>query len=176
MAAECGFNLSFVGKAGFGSGFAEEFAQFLRNPRILAKGVGKLFHMRGSSASLEFEERLRKSEFLVNGLTVYESTTLPLCPEALEGLVKRLGSVSLIVLTSPLGVTTLNASLSEYRELLCKIPIAVIGPKTAEAAKEQGFRLEVVSAEPSVESLVSAVVQYFRPGNEPLSLQTEQIL
>ena len=176
MAAECGFNLSFVGKAGYGSGFAEEFAQFLRNPRILGKGVGKVFHMRGSSASLEFEERLKATEFLVCGLTVYESVPLSLRPEALAGLMETLGKVALIVLTSPLSARALNAELSQSRELLRTIPIAVIGPKTAEEAKELGLRLEVISDEPSVESLVSGIVQYFGPGNEPLSLQTEQII
>jgi uroporphyrinogen III methyltransferase/synthase len=66
--------------------------------------------------------------------------------------------IDCIVFTSPSAVRNLAESVEQpITEILKSIPIAVIGPVTADAARELGLTVGIIPAESTIDSLVLAV-------------------
>jgi len=85
--------------------------------------------------------------------------TLPADPEALRplaDLVER-GQVDAIVFASPSAVRAVAVALGERAGLLARASIAVIGPTTAEAARQQGWPVAVRPSYPDTGALAEAI-------------------
>lgn len=72
------------------------------------------------------------------------------------------GGIAIMTFTSPSGVRSLIGGMeSELLSHLARIPVACLGPITAQAARELGLRVEIVAQEHTVQGLVRALVASF---------------
>jgi uroporphyrinogen III methyltransferase/synthase len=112
-------------------------------------------------------EELRKAGAVVDVVEVYR-TVLPKenVAEVREILKKR--DVSAITFTSSSTVANFVEMLGreEARELIAGIPVASIGPITAEKAKALGIETAVMPAEYTIPALVQALVEYFKRSDQ----------
>jgi uroporphyrinogen III methyltransferase/synthase len=108
-------------------------------------------------------EELRKAGAVVDVVEVYQ-TVLPKenIAEVRDLLKKR--EVSAITFTSSSTVGNFVEILGpeEARELTAGIPVASIGPVTAEKAKALGIETAVMPDEYTIPALVQALVEYFK--------------
>lgn len=97
---------------------------------------------------------LRERGVRVTRVSAYR--TVPATPGELEALTRELeaGTVDLLTFTSP---STAAGFLEAVGPAGSGVPAAVIGPVTAEAAAELGFRVVAVAEEHTVTGLVAAV-------------------
>ncbi len=70
-------------------------------------------------------------------------------------------TIDFVVFTSPSSAENLSALVSEreFVRLLERTPAATIGPVTAEAARNLGFRIALVAPEHTIEGLVKSLVE-----------------
>ncbi len=75
-------------------------------------------------------------------------------------------AIDFVVLTSPSSAENLGALLpeSDLVRLLERTPAAAIGPVTAEAARNLGFRIAVVAQEHTIDGLVQSLAEVGRVG------------
>lgn len=113
-------------------------------------------------AGPELAEALRAAGAEVVEVVAYR--TLPETAGA-EELIRLLegGRVDAITLTSASTARNLAALVGSARPLLERVKIVCIGPVTARAAAEAGLKVDVVAGEHTLEGLVRAVVEAFRP-------------
>ncbi len=71
------------------------------------------------------------------------------------------GRIDCVVFTSPSAAENLTSLLPEkqYLRLLKRTPAAAIGPVTAEAVRQLGFRVAIVADEHTVDGLVQSLVE-----------------
>jgi uroporphyrinogen III methyltransferase/synthase len=108
-------------------------------------------------------EELRKAGAVVDVVEVYR-TVLPKenVSEIREQLKK--GEISALTFTSSSTVSNLVDMLGkeEVRALTAGIPVAAIGPITAEKARELGIQTTVMPREYTIPALVQALADYFK--------------
>lgn len=94
--------------------------------------------------------------------------TLPADPELLRPLgdLAERGEVDAIVFASPSAVRAVATALGDRARLLARATIAVIGPTTAEAARQQGWPVAVRPSYPDTGALAEAIAARLgrRPG------------
>ncbi|MFC1822701.1 uroporphyrinogen-III C-methyltransferase [Thermodesulfobacteriota bacterium] len=90
-------------------------------------------------------------------------------PDNDKGRVRQLlesGEMDMVTFTSSSTVTNFVGMFGGQREQLQlwmeKVAIACIGPITAETAQEKGFQVSTMPPEYTIESLVQAIVHYFK--------------
>ena len=84
-------------------------------------------------------------------------------PPALPSLLREGKAPDLIVFASPSAVKAFSAMLTEDEQTaLVDAAAACIGPVTAEAAREAGFRIAVLPVESTVGGLMEAMDQFFQ--------------
>jgi uroporphyrinogen III methyltransferase/synthase len=111
-------------------------------------------------------EELRKAGAVVDVVEVYR-TVLPKENVAeVRDLLRKRG-ISAITFTSSSTVGNFVEMLGpkEAQDLTAGIPVASIGPITAEKAKALGIETTVMPAEYTIPSLVQALVEYFKRGD-----------
>jgi uroporphyrinogen III methyltransferase/synthase len=110
---------------------------------------------------------LRKAGAVVDVVEVYQ-TVLPKEDVAEVRELLRRGEVSAITFTSSSTVGNFVEMLGpeEARQLTAGIPVASIGPITAEKAKALGIRTAVMPAEYTIPALVQALVEYFKRSDQ----------
>jgi uroporphyrinogen III methyltransferase/synthase len=100
---------------------------------------------------------LRRRGALVDVRVVYRTVK----PEPQANALQKITSserIDCIVFTSPSAVRNLAESVDQpLSEILKRIPVAVIGPVTADAAKELGLTVGIMPPESTLDSLVLAV-------------------
>lgn len=76
------------------------------------------------------------------------------------------GGLDLLTFTAASTVRNF-AALLEAEQLAAarRIPVAVIGPQTAAAARELGFTVAVEPVEATVPAMIAAIADYYRPGS-----------
>ncbi len=162
--------------AAVGPGTAAELARRGRLPdavppeALTARIPAALGNVRGRRILLprtdiagpELAEALRATGAEVVEVVAYR--TLPETAGA-EELLRLLegGRVDAITLTSASTARNLAALVGSARPLLERVKIVCIGPVTARAAAEAGLKVDVVAGEHTLEGLVQAVVEAFRP-------------
>ncbi|MER3399162.1 MAG: hypothetical protein C4316_11665, partial [Chloroflexota bacterium] len=134
-----------------------------RIPEALGNVRGRRILLpRTDVAGPELAEALRAA-----GAEVVEVVTYRTLPETTWGeeLIRLLemGRVDAITLTSASTARNLAALVGSTRPLLEGVKIICIGPVTARAAAEVGLQVDVVAGEHTLEGLVQAVVEAFRP-------------
>lgn len=98
---------------------------------------------------------LRETGARVERVTAYRTTPPDRVEVERARAAIRAGRVGLVTFTSP---STVRNFLDAVGEEALSVPAAVIGPVTADAAKEAGFRVEAVAEPHTVEALVEATL------------------
>ncbi|GJQ22107.1 MAG: hypothetical protein HBSIN02_24620 [Bacteroidia bacterium] len=103
---------------------------------------------------------LRSRNAMVDEIVVY--TTVPPPPGELETVRAGLhgGGIDAVLFFSPSAVR--NAVQLLGTAAMRKPVAAVIGPTTAEAAREAGLRADVVAPQPTAEALLDSLADYFQ--------------
>ena len=148
---EHGVKVDFSPKEQNSIGFGREFS---------GAPAAKLFLLRGDLANKGLVETLDSRGFDVTDLVVYKSKAPFYSNQQLRETLSDLNpSSSMIVLLS--GQAAKN--LKEYSvqvdcwSMLSQVPVAVIGPVTAEAVLSEGYNLEISASRPDVVALASEI-------------------
>ena len=106
---------------------------------------------------------LREKGAIVHAIPIYDTVkTEDTGREALEkGIID--GEIDMVTFTSSSTVTNFVGMFDQHRPdvFLTKVGIAVIGPSTAEAAKQRGLKVDVMPSEASIEALAQEIVQFY---------------
>ena len=99
-------------------------------------------------------EMLRHRGAEVVQVDAYDAVPAAANPDALDN-----APVDCLVFTSPSSAENFTALLPEesLARLRERTPVAAIGPVTAEAARELGFRVEIIASEHTIEGLVKSL-------------------
>jgi uroporphyrinogen-III synthase len=91
--------------------------------------------------------------------------TLPAPPETLRGLGDLLeqGSLDAVIFASPSAVRAVADALGDRAPLVARAAVAVIGPTTAEAARQAGWPVTVRPSYPGAAALAEAVAARLGP-------------
>jgi uroporphyrinogen-III synthase len=101
---------------------------------------------------------LARAGAIVHAPVAYDTVA----PRAIDPAVVEminLGQVDVVTFFSPSAVHNFAALVSP--SLPPQVSIACVGPTTAEAALELGYRVDIVPGEPSAESVVDALLTWF---------------
>ena len=117
---------------------------------------------RSSMAPGELPESLEALGARVEVVTVYEVLPAEPDPQALAALLKA--EIDVAAFFSPSAVTGLAARLAQegyqLAQVLAGIPVACIGPTTAQAGRELGLQIALVPDTPGVEGMLSALIRH----------------
>ena len=175
-----GFQETFVASESNSEGLGAELGAVL-DAQAAAGSAFQVLLFRGGKASEKLPELLAGSGRTIVPLTVYDTTWPDISVEALKGLLTRLGidledpecagisRADAILLTSSEAIRNLTGILGQHcafpREVwvnaLGQLPAVVLGPKTAQTAREEGFREVFVAPEYSMISLVEVLMKQF---------------
>jgi uroporphyrinogen III methyltransferase/synthase len=110
---------------------------------------------------------LRKAGAVVDVVEVYQTVLPKEDVTEVRDLLRR-REVSAITFTSSSTVGNFVEMLGpeEARQLTAGIPVASIGPITAEKAKALGIKTAVMPAEYTIPALVQALVEYFKRSDQ----------
>ncbi len=101
-------------------------------------------------------EALRKRGADVVQVDAYDAVAPPSSGESVG-----IARIDCVVFTSPSSAENLTALLTEkeFARLLKRTPAAAIGPVTAEAVRQLGFRVAIVAKEHTIDGLVQSIVE-----------------
>lgn len=101
-------------------------------------------------------EALRKRGADVIQVNAYDAVAPPASGEPVGT-----ARIDCVVFTSPSSAENLTALLTEreFARLLKRTPAAAIGPVTAEAVRQLGFRVAIVAKEHTIDGLVQSIVE-----------------
>jgi uroporphyrinogen III methyltransferase/synthase len=128
----------------------------------LPTGTRRVLLLRALVARDALPTALRARGIVVDVVAAYETRPAP--PSAIDALRKALegGAVDVVTFTSSSTVRELCAALGpDARELLSHALLAVIGPITADTARELGLTVTVAAAEYTVAGLLDALERHF---------------
>ena len=134
---------------------AEGLLALLSNDDLVGR---RLLIPRAETARDLLPDELRKAGALVDVVTVYRTIALPIPEAARRLLVDR--QVDAVTFTSPSTVTNLIAAVGGIETLEGTL-IAVIGPVTAQAARDAGLTVGVESPKTDISILAAAIAGYF---------------
>lgn len=162
-AKSLGFNVEFVSRTSNSTGFGEEFSKyFLVNNNA---SEARLILMRGKSARKELPEILKSSDLKCVDCEVYSSNLPKRAGGEVEKLASHLKNKPVLVFTSALAVENINSEIENFgddaHQLFLTAPVAVIGDTTAEAARELGLNLELVSTRQDMEFFAEIIARRF---------------
>jgi len=155
-AREHGFNVEFVANTSNAEAFAGEFIEYLQNKS--SSFSGNIYILRGKVANTNLEKQLAEANFKVFPIVVYESRVHEVSAEEVERFCSK--PPDMIVLTSSQAAKNLVQILNKP-EKLKQIPVAVIGPKTAQTVEQLGLNLSIVAEKTFSESLVQGIIGFF---------------
>ena len=138
-----------------GSALAAALAPEVRGLRVLVP--------RAEEGRPELTEGLAAAGAEVTAPVAYR--TLPVGPGALQGLGDLLeqGSVDAVVFASPSAVRAVAAALGPRAALLSRAAVAVIGPTTAEAARQEGWPVAIRPSYPGAAALAEVIAARLGP-------------
>ena len=155
VARERGFDVQFVASVSDAESFAREFVGSLKDRDI------KVLVLRGDVANTRLEEVLVEVGVEVEVEVIYQSVA----PKLSEELVQEIRNVDFNVLIFTSSQAVRNFVKIFDLETFKNVPVAVIGPKTAEIVEEVGLNLVLVAKKARLESLVgelSKIVKNYR--------------
>ncbi|GIM44635.1 hypothetical protein DNHGIG_01840 [Collibacillus ludicampi] len=118
----------------------------------------KILFPRSSIARKTLVNALRERGCDVTEVDAYETQLVTDHAQEVADLLAR-GKIHMITFTSSSTVTNFLTALQGYdlEQLLADVIIAAIGPVTANTAKEQGLRIDIVAKEATIDGLVAAL-------------------
>lgn len=125
--------------------------------KVMGDVAGKTVLLPRSSISRQsLPEALRERGACVVQVSAYEAVPPPASP---DGAVRS--KIDCVIFTSPSSAENLNGLVSEeeYARLLERTPAAAIGPVTAEAVRQLGFRVAIVAKEHTIDGLVQSLAE-----------------
>jgi uroporphyrinogen III methyltransferase/synthase len=140
---------------------AEGIAEGLKALGIQRK---KILLPRALEARRILPEALREAGALVDEVEVYRTVKPALGKESLASILKK--GIDVVVFTS-------SSTLRNFMELLPDktalngVEVAIIGPVTAETARNYGLESTIMPAEYTIPSLVQAIVEHFTQQPRP---------
>ncbi len=139
---------------------AEGIVEELRKQELAGK---KVLYPRAELARSHLVDELRRAGAEVADPVAYRT----LMPEENAGAIRRLlerGELDAICLTSSSTFANLAAMLgADLRELLGATRLFSIGPVTSKTIAEHGYHVDLEPASWTLEALVEAMVNYYRP-------------
>ncbi len=130
--------------------------------KVMGDVAGKRVLLPRSRISREaLPEALRHRGAEVVQVDAYDAVPAPADPGAVGS-----EPIDCVVFTSPSSAENLTALLPEENlaRLRERTPVAAIGPVTAEAARELGFRVEIIASEHTIEGLVKSLEELKKHG------------
>ena len=130
--------------------------------KVMGDVVGKRVLLPRSRISRQaLPEMLRHRGAEVVQVDAYDAVPAPANPDAVGT-----EPIDCVVFTSPSSAENFTTLMSEERlaRLRERTPVAAIGPVTAEAARELGFRVEIVASEHTIEGLVKSLEELKKHG------------
>jgi len=135
---------------------AEGLAEGLRAQGIQGK---RILLPRAWEARRILPESLREAGALVDEVEVYRTVKPAQGKTSLEAILKK--GVDVVVFTSSSTVRNFMELLPD-ESVMNGVKIAIIGPVTAETARNYGLEPTIMPAEYTIPSLVQAIVEHFR--------------
>lgn len=125
----------------------------------------KVLIPRAQEAREVLPKTLRKMGFTVNVVTAYRTVRPEHDLDSVKQMLKD-RQIHMITFTSSSTVRNFVAMFQQEEDDLSKwmqhIPVACIGPVTAETAKDLGFSVDIMPNEYTIEGLVETIIQFFR--------------
>ena len=126
---------------------------------------GRALCLRSDIGRETLPDGLRKAGLEVDEVVAYRTEMAPDSSEAArEALCDGARSVDATTFTSSSTVTNLARLLGGDVEPINHTVVACIGPVTAETAREQGIRVDVVAKRQTVDGLVESLIDHFESG------------
>ena len=131
----------------------------------MGRGVGRVLIPRAAVAPPEMVEVLDAAGFVTEEVVAYRN--VPASPDSPEAKDVTAGNFDVVTFTSGSTVHSFveiigpPPNLGLGRDDPVERVVACIGPKTAAAARLQGFRLDIVSEEHTARGLVDAIVAFY---------------
>jgi uroporphyrinogen III methyltransferase/synthase len=144
-----------------GEGLAESILEAL-GTRARMRPRSRVLVLRALVARDALPAALRAANVDVDVVAAYETRPAP--KNAIEALAAEIdaGKIDAVTFTSSSTVRELSRALGPSAPaLLQKTTVAVIGPVTAETAREEGLRVDVAAEEYTVTGLLDALEQHF---------------
>jgi uroporphyrinogen III methyltransferase / synthase len=149
-AAKEGFLVGHMAQEFQGISLAKELAPDLTRKKVLIP--------HGDLAAVDLTVALRFAGADVTEVTAYRTLEVDSVPtEALEAV--RKGEVDIISFFSASAFRSVSAKVGA--EVLGRIPIAAIGPVTADAIREAGLKVTVESKVPTAKAFIAALLAHF---------------
>ena len=124
--------------------------------------TGKALCLRSDIGRETLPDGLRKAGLEVDEVVAYRTEMAPDSAEAArEALSDGATGVDVTTFTSSSTVTNLSRLLGGDIEPINQTVVACIGPVTAETAREEGIRVDVVANQQTVDGLVESLVDHF---------------
>jgi uroporphyrinogen III methyltransferase/synthase len=151
---------------------AEAILEGLKKEKLKGKNI---LIPRARVARDVLPEELRKAGAVVDVVEVYQTVLPKENVSKIRELLKK-GEISAVTFTSSSTVSNFAEMVGkeEARALTAGIPVASIGPITAEKAGELGIKTTVMPEEYTIPALVHALAEHFRKTDEPQRSQRTQ--
>lgn len=127
------------------------------------KGL-KILIPRAARAREVLPEQLRRAGADVDVVSAYQTVS----PDHHTGRVKELlagGDIDMVTFTSSSTVTNFVGMFGPHKGELCRwmsrVAVACIGPVTARTAEDNGFRVDLIPEEYTIEAFTRGIVEYF---------------
>lgn len=124
--------------------------------------TGRALCLRSDIGRETLPDGLRRAGLEVDEVVAYRTEMAPeSCAAAREALREGTRGVDATTFTSSSTVTNLVRLLDGDIEPINRTVVACIGPVTAETARDQGIRVDVVAKQQTLEGLVDSLIEHF---------------
>jgi uroporphyrinogen-III synthase len=149
-----GWRVDYVSDGRGGRDLAAGLRDEIRGRRILLP--------RSARAGSELPSALANAGATPVGVVAYRTVTAENLDSEILGQIGR-GEVDVVSFSSPSEFESLAAHLSTQKLLEClhSVLLAAIGPTTASAIRQAGFRVAIEAASPSAAGLAESIAAYF---------------
>jgi uroporphyrinogen-III synthase len=153
-ARELGYGVEHTASRATGMTLAADLKEQVAGKRVLLP--------RSDRARLDLPEALRGAGAKVTDVTAYRTVPPDSAAEAALALI-RAGRVDAITLASPSAFERLTEQIGDaaLAALVERVPLAAIGPVTADAIRRAGLPVAVVPQKPSAAAFVKALAAHF---------------
>lgn len=164
-----GVEVDFVGSGTNSREFGESFITYLKG--LPFGEAGRVILFRGNKASEELPKFLRANRIAVREIIGYDTVLPSMTEDTIKWLVSFIfgKKLDMLIFTSSEAVNSFGLvgarqslyPVQEWRSAVCKVPVAVIGERTADTARSLELNVVAVAGTATVTSLVEAIEEYY---------------